>query len=183
VGSTTTKTITVLNTGGLAWTAWNIGLTDGAFKVTGGTCGVQLLAVGAECTYDIAYSPTSPASFSGTLSLTDPVGNTATVALMGSTIVVSPGGPPPAPGVPTITSIAPSSGPKTGGTTVTISGTNLVNVTAIKFGSRLATAVSCPLPTTCTATSPRGTGTVHITVTTPAGRSQAVSADTFRYRN
>jgi hypothetical protein len=203
LGSTTTKTITVLNTGGIDWTLGNIALTDGAFTVTGGTCSAQPLALGAQCTYDIAYSPTAPFAHTGTLSLTDSAGIATTVALKGTTIVAAPtlppgdpaptpgdlppapapGGPPPAPGVPTITSIAPASGRTTGGTRVTITGTNLVNVTAIKFGTRVATAVSCPLPTRCTATSPRGTGTVDISVTTPAGKSQTITTDRFRYRS
>ncbi len=93
----------------------------------------------------------------------------------------SPEGPvlPPAGGPlssPTVTAISPASGPSTGGTLVTITGSNLAGGT-VSFGPSPATNVSCTA-TDCTAISPAGSGTVTVTVTTSAG---VVAAGSFTY--
>jgi hypothetical protein len=74
---------------------------------------------------------------------------------------------------PVLTSLSPSSGPEAGGTVVTLDGLNLTGLaaTAVDFGSRAATNVHCPSATTCTATSPAGTGTVNVTVVNDRGTS------------
>jgi hypothetical protein len=83
--------------------------------------------------------------------------------------------------VPTVTKIEPKSGPEGGGTSVTIIGTGFVEgATAVKFGSTSA-AVTNVTSTSITATSPAGTGTQHVTVTTPGGMSPLSSADEFTY--
>jgi hypothetical protein len=83
---------------------------------------------------------------------------------------------------PTVTSVSPASGPATGGTTVTITGTNFTSASTVRFGATTATNVSCPGTTRCTATSPAGAaGTVDITVTTPGGISATSAADQFTY--
>ncbi|MCQ6247023.1 IPT/TIG domain-containing protein [Streptomyces malaysiensis] len=74
---------------------------------------------------------------------------------------------------PTITTLSPSSGPTTGGNTVTITGTNLTGATQVLFGPTPATILT-NTPTQITATAPPGTGTVNVTVTTPAGTSNSV---------
>ncbi|MEU8822292.1 IPT/TIG domain-containing protein [Streptomyces sp. NPDC048636] len=66
--------------------------------------------------------------------------------------------------------ISPSQGSTGGGTTVTITGTNLGGATAVHFGSKLAT-ITANTPTSVTVTSPSGTGVVDVTVTTPGGTS------------
>jgi YVTN family beta-propeller protein len=83
---------------------------------------------------------------------------------------------------PAVTSVSPVTGTTAGGTTVTISGTNLSRATAITFGAgHSATAVSCTA-TSCTATSPAGTaGTVDVQVTTPGGTSATSPADHYTY--
>ncbi len=88
-------------------------------------------------------------------------------------------GPPP----PTVTGVSPSSGTTAGGTTVTISGTNLTGATAVHFGPSAATNVAVNgAGTQITATSPPGTGTVDVTVTTAGGgTSQTGAADRFTY--
>jgi hypothetical protein len=79
------------------------------------------------------------------------------------------------PGAPAATSIAPSSGPGTGGTPVTITGTNLGCVTGVYFGTVAAESFSnqqalldCGSTTTVDAVAPPGTigATVAVTVTT-----------------
>ncbi|MCL6104945.1 MAG: IPT/TIG domain-containing protein [Actinobacteria bacterium] len=79
---------------------------------------------------------------------------------------------------PTLSSILPISGPASGGTTVTLTGTNFSTATTgttVSFGSNAATSVTCSSTTSCTATSPSGTGTVSVTVTTSDGTSNALS--------
>lgn len=181
-GSSTSKTVTITNVTYTEWRLANISITDGAYRVTGGTCTAAPLAGGSTCTFEITYAPTATSALEGRLTITGTLGDSTEVRLTGRLTVVPPG-PPPAPGRPTVTAITPASGPATGGTRVTITGTNLVNVSAITFGTRAATRVTCPRPTTCTATSPRGAGTVHVRVSTPSGTSATSTRDRFRYRS
>lgn len=79
-----------------------------------------------------------------------------------------------------LTRIAPTNGPIEGGTTVTISGADLTNTTAVMFGEAPATNVSVINPTTLTATTPaHAAGAVSVFVTTPTGTAEL--ADGFRY--
>jgi hypothetical protein len=71
--------------------------------------------------------------------------------------------------------ISPNQGSTGGGTPVTITGTNLSNTSAVRFGNKPATSVTQVSPTQVTAVSPSGTGMVGVTVTTPGGTSNPVS--------
>jgi hypothetical protein len=85
---------------------------------------------------------------------------------------------------PTVTGVVPSSGPESGGTAVTISGSDFSTSpggTTVDFGPVAATEVSCSSSTTCTATSPAGTGTVDVTATVAGGTSLGSPADQFTY--
>ena len=82
---------------------------------------------------------------------------------------------------PTVTGLSPTSGPAAGGTTVTISGTNLTGATAVTFGVIGAAPFTVNSATQVTVTSPAGSGTVDVTVTTPSGTSATSSADQFAY--
>ncbi len=85
-------------------------------------------------------------------------------------------------GTPSVTAITPSSGPTSGGTAVTITGTNFITGSStVKFGSTAASNVTVVSPTSITAASPAGTGTVDVTVTTPGGTSATSAADHFTY--
>jgi hypothetical protein len=86
----------------------------------------------------------------------------------------------PPPPVPTVTAIAPASGPATGGTAVTITGSGLSGGT-VTFGATPAAVASCG-NISCTAISPAGSGTVDVMVTTAGGTSTASVADQFTYR-
>ena len=83
---------------------------------------------------------------------------------------------------PTVTAVSPSAGPAAGGTPVTITGTNFTGATAVKFGSTAAASFTVNSSTSITATSPAGSGTVDVTVTTNGGTSQTTSADQFNYQ-
>jgi uncharacterized repeat protein (TIGR02543 family) len=82
---------------------------------------------------------------------------------------------------PTVTGIAPSAGPTAGGMSVTITGTGFLSGATVKFGSSEATGVTVNGSTSISATSPAGTGTVDVTVTTPGGSSATGSPDHFTY--
>jgi len=88
--------------------------------------------------------------------------------------------------VPVVTSITPNSGPGNGGTSVSITGAGFF---ADKFGSRPSitfgvdqtTNAICSGPTSCTATSPAGKGTVDVRVTLDGYTSAVTPADKFTY--
>ena len=68
---------------------------------------------------------------------------------------------------PTVTGVSPNNGPAAGGTSVTVSGTNLTGATAVHFGTNAGTSISGVTATSLTVTSPAGTGTVDVTVDDP----------------
>ena len=111
------------------------------------------------CTFTITGtdSSTPPVSFSLTLSLT----------------VVA--------GEPTVTAVSPDLGLAAGGTSVTITGTNFTDTSVVSFGATPASSVIFVNATTLAVLVPPGTGTVDTIVTTIAGSSPAVPADTFTY--
>lgn len=82
---------------------------------------------------------------------------------------------------PAITGISPSSGPTGGGTAVTIQGSGFTGATAVLFGGASATGISVQGDTVIVATSPVGTGTVNVSVTTPSGTSAIGPASQFAY--
>ncbi len=87
----------------------------------------------------------------------------------------------PAPG---IASMFPTSGPTTGGTSITISGHDFTGATAVKFGPTAASAqVTVDSETQITATVPPSAkpGPVDVSVTTAAGTSPFTAADQFTY--
>lgn len=85
------------------------------------------------------------------------------------------------PNSPTVTGVSPGAGLESGGTSVTITGTELAEATAVMFGSASAISFTVNSPTSITAVDPQGTGTVDVTVTTAGGTSVTGSADHFSY--
>jgi hypothetical protein len=90
-------------------------------------------------------------------------------------------GAPPATGAPAVTGVNPDSGPAAGGTAVTITGSHFTGATQVSFGGVAAAGYSVDSDTQITATSPPGSGTVDVTVTTAAGTSAANFGDRFTY--
>ena len=83
---------------------------------------------------------------------------------------------------PTVTSLATTSGPSAGGTSVVITGTGFTGASAVVFGSTSATGFTVNSATQITATAPAGSaGTVDITVTTTGGTSATGAGDQFTY--
>jgi len=82
---------------------------------------------------------------------------------------------------PTVTALSPTSGPTSGGTSVSITGTNFSGVTAVTFGATAATGFTVNSATQITATAPAGTGTVDVRITTAGGTSTTSASDQFTY--
>ncbi len=87
---------------------------------------------------------------------------------------------------PTITAVTPNSGPKAGGTAVTISGSGfaLGAATTFKFASGIATSVNCSSTSSCTAVSPSRANTGVVDVKAKVGSvssPKSVPADQFTY--
>ncbi|HTU78472.1 MAG TPA: IPT/TIG domain-containing protein [Solirubrobacteraceae bacterium] len=84
--------------------------------------------------------------------------------------------------LPAITAVYPDAGPTAGGTSVTITGSNLEGATAVHFGANAAAGFTVNSASSITAVEPAGSvGTVAVTVSTPAGISPTGSADRFTY--
>jgi Autotransporter beta-domain/Bacterial Ig-like domain (group 3)/IPT/TIG domain len=84
---------------------------------------------------------------------------------------------PPAP-APTVTSVNPGSGPTTGATPVTITGTNFTGATAVTFGGIAVPGnpVVVNSTTITVLTPPHAVGSVAVAVTTPGGTGTAGNA-------
>jgi hypothetical protein len=82
---------------------------------------------------------------------------------------------------PNVTGVSPNRGPASGGTSVTVTGSDFSAATEVKFGSANATSFTVNSQSSITAVSPEGTGTVDVTVTDPEATSPVSSADQFSY--
>jgi alpha-tubulin suppressor-like RCC1 family protein len=86
-------------------------------------------------------------------------------------------GPPPA-----VTKLVPRRGPVTGGTTVTITGTDLTGATEVKFGSTAASSFTVNSSTSITAVTPAElAGGVDVTVINTWGTSAISKVDRFKF--
>jgi hypothetical protein len=85
------------------------------------------------------------------------------------------------PNAPTITNSTPGSGPAAGGTVVTISGTNFIQVTDVYFGANRCASLITNTSTSMTVAAPPGTAgtTVSIIVTTDGGTATRTNAFTY----
>lgn len=81
-----------------------------------------------------------------------------------------------------VTSVSPTSGPTTGGTKLTITGTGFQSGAKVTLGGSAASNVIVAGSTSITATAPpHAAGTVNLTVTNPNGQS-ATSVNAYTYR-
>lgn len=127
-----------------------------------------------------AFAPTSDGETGlVNVTVTDLGGASPTTTSDTFTYVASPSGPQR----PQVTRISPRSGPRRGGTLVTIYGAHLTGVTSVRFGTanpnRFTIGANAQ---TITVRAPRGRGTVTVRVVSPAGTSAvAGAADRFTY--
>ena len=132
------------------------------------------------CTITVVFTPSAPGPRTADLrvSLASPL-QPQDITLRGAGTIT----PPPLSSPVSVTDVSPASGTSTGGTSVIITGSGFTAPpagTSVSFGGAAA-QFTIDSGTRITATSPPGTGTVHITVTTPAGTSTATTADQFTY--
>jgi lysophospholipase L1-like esterase len=91
-----------------------------------------------------------------------------------------------APKPPTVADLSPASGPSTGGTEVTLTGTNFVAGAAVAFGGAAASSVVVESATRIRAVAPprivpAGVTSVEVTVTVTTDQGQAAAPRPFRY--
>jgi hypothetical protein len=154
-------------------------VAGGTISATAGGGSVSLtgarLAAGASGSFSINVAGTSLGTKTNTTStISSTEGGAGNAATAGIQVVAA---------VPTVTSISPTSGAATGGTSLTITGTNFTGATAVMFGNTAATSFTVNSATSITAVSPAGTGTVDLTVTTFGGTSATAAADQFTFTN
>jgi hypothetical protein len=85
---------------------------------------------------------------------------------------------------PVVTNVAPTSGPPTGGTAVTITGSGFTGATKVFFGPVAATSFTVVSGSQVTAVSPAQAASVrYVVVTTPGGSNPlTVGVDQFTYK-
>ncbi len=102
---------------------------------------------------------------------------TATLTSAGPWVMQMVGFVPVSGPAPTVSSVSPNSGSTSGGTAVTITGTNFVAGATVSFGSAAATSVAVVNSTTITATTPAGSaGAATVTVTNSGGQSGSLAS-------
>jgi hypothetical protein len=119
----------------------------------------------------------SPSHVAGTVDVTvTAAGGTSATGSADQYVFTAPAG------IPTVTSLGTSSGTTAGGTSVTILGTNLDNVTSVMFGAVAAQSFHINSSTSITAiSSAESAGQVDVTVTNSAGTSAMTTADRYTF--
>jgi streptogramin lyase len=144
--------------------------------LTGGTVFFGSQPAGtSSCTAATSCTAVAPATAAGVVDVQ--VGTTAGKSALSAADHYDYVNPP----VPAVSSISPATGPASGGTNVTVTGSNLAGGT-VAFGMTAGLGSSCTA-TSCTAVAPPGTAgaSTDVTVTTPGGTSKTVAADRFRF--
>ena len=200
VSTTVTRSLTMTNNGGTPATITGISISGPGrkdFSVLGsdflaayrGSQAVpaaspppchRRVPAGQTCMITVAFTALAPGSHTADLriDLASPL-RPQDIALSGAGTIT----PPPPSSSVHVTGVSPASGTTAGGTSVTITGTGFTAPpadTGVSFGS-VAAQFTIDSGTQITATSPPGTGTVHVTVTTPAGTSAGTAAGQFTY--
>jgi hypothetical protein len=133
--------------------------TDANIVTFGGAAATDVVVVN-----DNTITATTPAHSPGAVDVVVSVPYAFTGTGTSAFTYISP------PGAPTVTGITPGSGATSGGTNVTITGTNFTGATAVTFGGAAATSVVVINSTTITATTPaHAAARVDVVVTAPSG--------------
>src|SRR6185369_3672367 len=118
----------------------------------------------------------TPAHSAGAVDVVVTNSDSQTAVLTGGFTYTNPSNPPP-----TVSGVAPSTGPTTGGTSVTITGTNFVTGATVSFGGSGAANVNVVNSTSISAVTPaHAAGAVNVVVTnTDGGVGSAANAFTY----
>ena len=137
--------------GGTAVTISGTNFAVGATVTLGGSAASNVVVVSAT-----QITATTPAANAGTVTVTVTNAFSQSGGLANGFTYIA---------TPTVTSVSPNTGPASGGTAVTIIGTNFAAGATVTFGGTAATNVAVVNSTTITATTPAGGGAVTIVVT------------------
>ncbi|MGX1976985.1 IPT/TIG domain-containing protein [Streptomyces kronopolitis] len=88
------------------------------------------------------------------------------------------GGQPLSAAAPTVSSVFPTSGSSSGGTSIMVTGSGFTGATAVRFGAT-PSSFAVNSDTQITALAPAGIGTVQVTVSTPSGTSNQFVTFTY----
>jgi hypothetical protein len=150
--------------GGTAVTIQGTNFVSGATVSVGGTA-----ATGVTFVSSTTITATTPAHAAGTVSVivTNPSGQNGTLSNAFNYNSTAPA----------VNSVAPSAGPVSGGTAITLTGINYAAGATVSIGGTAATGVTVVSSTTITATTPpHAAGAVNVTVTNTDGQSGSISA-------
>jgi hypothetical protein len=149
--------------GGTAVTITGTGFLAGATVKLGGTS-----ATGVNVVSGTSITATAPAHTAGSVSVVVTNTDSQNATLTNGYSYTNP--------APKVTSIAPSSGPAAGGSSVTITGTGFLSGAAVTFGGTAATGVNVTSSTSITATPAAHTaGVVSVVVTNSDNHSSTLS--------
>ena len=152
--------------GGTAVTITGTNFAAGATVTFGGAAATNVAIVSGT-----QITATTPAGSAGGVTVTVTVNGQSGNLTNGFTYIVAP----------TVSSVSPNTGSTTGGTAVTITGTNFAAGATVTFGSAAASNVVVVSGTQITATTPAGSaGAVTVTVTNPGPQSGSL-ANGFTY--
>ncbi|HXL91723.1 MAG TPA: IPT/TIG domain-containing protein [Streptosporangiaceae bacterium] len=152
--------VSVDNTTGTPTVYW---ASPAPVTATGCSGGVGLLSVVGQDTstglytaslYPLSESPAGSGNYVGTLPPQEPVHGPVEFETSST--------------CPPVSALVPDSGPATGGTSVTITGSGFAGASAVDFGSTPATSFSVTSDGAIKAVAPPGSGTVPVTVTAGA---------------
>lgn len=169
--------------GGLTGSSATTTCSGGTATLAGGTLSLSgaTLNASASCTVSITVSSATPGSYSytsGTVSASGPTPASGSTATTPTPLTVT------AP-APTVTSVAPTTGPAAGGTSVIITGTaftGTMGAGGVRFGATNATTYTVNSDTQITAVAPaHAAGIIDVTVVAPGGTSATSVADRFTY--
>ncbi|MCI0342714.1 MAG: IPT/TIG domain-containing protein [Planctomycetales bacterium] len=143
-------------------TGW--GFAAGATVTFGGSAATSVTVVSSTSITAVTPSGTVGTSVTVTVTNTD----TSTGSLANGFTYNNP---------PSLTSVSPASGPETGGTLITLTGTFFASGATVTVGGTAATSVTFVSSTTLTAVTPAGTaGAVAVTVTNPDTQSSTLAS-------
>ncbi|MGD0224683.1 MAG: glycoside hydrolase family 88 protein [Terriglobia bacterium] len=152
-------------TGGTAVTITGTNFASGATVTFGGTTATHVVVVNST-----TITATTPAKSAGAVTVTVTVRGQSGYLARGFTYVATP----------TVSKVSPNSGSTTGGTAVTITGTNFASGATVTFGGTAATHVVVMNSTTITATTPtKSAGAVTVTVTVSSQSGSLANGFTY----